>query len=150
MRKLPPLAAVRVFEAAARHENFTSAATELGMTQAGVSYQIRLLEERLGLPLFTRDKKRVKLSEAGRRIAPLVGGAFETLANAFAELVTDNESVLSISTMQTFASNWMAPRLGTFQVQHPDLAVRLKTESRLVDFIGEEVDPLRHLLRLFQ
>jgi LysR family glycine cleavage system transcriptional activator len=58
MRHLPPLASVRVFEAAARHENFTLAAGELGMTQAAVSYQIRLLEERLGLPLFVRSKRR--------------------------------------------------------------------------------------------
>ena len=63
MRRLPPLAAVRAFEAAARHENFTLAAAELGLTQAAVSYQIRLLEERLGLPLFVRSKRRVTLSE---------------------------------------------------------------------------------------
>ncbi|MGZ8282842.1 MAG: LysR family transcriptional regulator, partial [Allosphingosinicella sp.] len=68
MRQLPPLSAVRVFESAARHENFTSAASELGMTQAAVSYQIRLLEERLGLSLFTRAKGRVSLTDAGRRI----------------------------------------------------------------------------------
>ena len=140
MRQIPPLSAVKVFEAAARHENFSKAAAELGMSQAGVSYQVRLLEERLGVPLFVRDKKRVRLSEAGRRVAPLVGSAFETLANAFAELVSDNEAVLSISTMQTFASNWIAPRLGSFQVARPELAVRLKTESRLVDFVSEDTD----------
>src|SRR5688572_11370595 len=61
MRRLPPLSSVRVFESAARHQNFTSAAAELGMTQAAVSYQIRLLEERLGLPLFARSKGRVTL-----------------------------------------------------------------------------------------
>ena len=79
MRRIPPLAAVRVFEAAARHENFTAAAVELGMTQAAVSYQIKLLEERLGVPLFRREKKRVVLTEAGRRAAPQVGRAFDTL-----------------------------------------------------------------------
>ena len=68
MRRIPPLSAVRVFEAAARHENFTKAAAELGMTQAAVSYQIRLLEERLGLALFTRDKGRVRLSGQGRKL----------------------------------------------------------------------------------
>ena len=82
MRHIPSLPAVRVFEAAARHENFTSAAAELGMTQAAVSYQIRLLEERLGVPLFVRSKRRVTLSDAGRRIAPLVSGAFDTLSDA--------------------------------------------------------------------
>jgi LysR family transcriptional regulator, glycine cleavage system transcriptional activator len=140
MRQIPPLSAVKVFEAAARHENFSRAAAELGMTQSGVSYQIRLLEERVGMPLFVRDRKRVKLSDAGRRIAPLVGSAFDTLASAFSELVTDNEGVLTISTMQTFASHWIAPRLGNFQIARPELAVRLMTDTRLVDFTSEEVD----------
>ena len=134
MRRLPPLASVRVFEAAARHENFTAAAAELGMTQAAVSYQIRLLEERLGLPLFARAKGRVALTDAGRRIAPLLASAFDTLEDAFAGLVADDSAVLSVSTAQTFATTWLAPRLGAFQVRHPDLAVRLSTDNRLVDF----------------
>jgi LysR family transcriptional regulator, glycine cleavage system transcriptional activator len=134
MRRLPPLSAVRVFESAARHQNFTAAAVELGMTQAAVSYQIRLLEERLGLPLFARVKGRVSLTEAGRRIAPLLTSAFDTLEDAFSGLVADDQSVLSISTAQTFATMWLAPRLGAFQVRHPNLAVRLSTDNRLVDF----------------
>jgi LysR family glycine cleavage system transcriptional activator len=140
MRRLPPLTAVRVFEAAARHENFTRAAGELGMTQAAVSYQVKLLEERLGVPLFLRSKRRVALTEAGRRAAPLVARAFNTLADAFGSLVAEDESVLSISTTQTFASNWIAPRLGAFQLARPELAVRLNTENRLIDFAHEEVD----------
>ena len=140
MRHIPPLPAVRVFEAAARHENFTQAAAELGMTQAAVSYQIRLLEDRLGLPLFHRNKRRVTLSDAGRRIAPLVSGAFDDLSNAFSSVVADDEGVLKISTTQTFATNWMAPRLGLFQIEQPALAVRLHTDSRLVDFARDDVD----------
>lgn len=138
MRRLPPLASVRVFESAARHENFTAAATELGMTQAAVSYQIRLLEERLGLPLFARVKGRVSLTDAGRRIAPLLSTAFDTLEDAFGGLVADDQSILSLSTAQTFATTWLAPRLGAFQVRHPDLAVRLSTDNRLVDFSAGE------------
>lgn len=138
MRRLPPLAAVRVFESAARHENFTAAAAELGMTQAAVSYQIRLLEERLGLPLFARVKGRVALTDSGRRIAPLLASAFDTLEDAFAGLVADDSSVLSVSTAQTFATTWLAPRLGAFQVRHPDLAVRLSTDNRMVDFSAGE------------
>lgn len=140
MRKMPPLPAVRVFEAAARHENFTSAAAELGMTQAAVSYQIRLLEERLGVPLFIRTKRRVTLSDAGRKAAPLVSAAFDSLADAFSAIVDDEEAVLTISTTQTFASNWMAPRLGVFQFERPELAVRLLTQNQLVDFARDEVD----------
>ena len=134
MARLPPLSAVRVFEAAARRENFTQAAAELGMTQAAVSYQIRLLEERLGVPLFARIKGRVSLTDAGRRIAPLVANAFETLEDAFSDLVADDQAVLSISTAQTMATTWLAPRLGAFQVRHADLAVRLSSDNRIVDF----------------
>lgn len=134
MARLPPLSAVRVFEAAARHQNFTQAAVELGMTQAAVSYQVRMLEERLGAPLFARIKGRVSLTEAGRRIAPLVAAAFETLEDAFSGLVAEDQALLSISTAQTLATTWLAPRLGAFQVRHPDLAVRLSTDNRLIDF----------------
>jgi LysR family glycine cleavage system transcriptional activator len=140
MRRLPPLTATKVFEAAARHENFTRAAGELGMTQAAVSYQIRLLEERLGVPLFLRSRRRVTLSEAGRRAAPLVARAFDLLGDAFGALVAEDESVLGISTTQTLASNWIASRLGRFQFAHPELAVRLNTDNRIVDFAREEMD----------
>jgi LysR family glycine cleavage system transcriptional activator len=134
MARLPPLSAVRVFESAARHQNFTQAAAELGMTQAAVSYQIRLLEERLGTSLFARVKGRVSLTEAGRRIAPLVANAFETLDDAFSGLVAEDQALLSLSAAQTLATTWLAPRLGRFQVRHPSLAVRLSTDNRLVDF----------------
>jgi LysR family glycine cleavage system transcriptional activator len=140
MRHLPPLPSVRVFEAAARHENFTLAAAELGMTQAAVSYQIRLLEERLGVPLFVRSKRRVTLSEAGRRLAPVVSDAFDRLSEGFAGLVDEDESVLTISTAQTFASNWLSSRLGGFQIARPELAVRLLTSNAMADFAGDDVD----------
>jgi LysR family glycine cleavage system transcriptional activator len=140
VRHLPPLPAIRVFEAAARHENFTQAAAELGMTQAAVSYQIRLLEERLGVPLFLRAKRRVTLSEAGRRVAPLVSGALDGLSDAFSSIVDEDEAVLGISTAQTFASNWLAPRLGGFQIERPELAVRLQTTNLLADFARDEID----------
>ena len=81
---LPPLAAIRVFEAAARHLSFTKAAAELGMTQAAVSYQIKLLEERVGAPLFLRQPRQVALTEAGRRLAPAVTEAFAILGEAYA------------------------------------------------------------------
>lgn len=140
MRRLPPLAAVRVFEAAARHENFTTAAAELGMTQAAVSYQIRLLEERIGAPLFRRERRRVVLTEAGRRAAAPIGRAFDAIDAAFAELRTEDEGMLTISTSQTFANTWLAWRLGGFQMGHPDMAVRLLVSEKLSDFAGDEVD----------
>ena len=140
MRKLPPLAAVRVFEAAARHQNFTSAAQELGMTQAAVSYQIKLLEERLGTSLFVRERGRVALSEVGRRIGPLLAKAFDDIDGAFDIARSSNESVLTVSCSSTFGPNWLAPRIGSFQIRVPDVAVRLHTSNSLVDFARDDVD----------
>lgn len=138
MRNLPPLTAIRVFEAAARHENFTKAATELTITQTAVSHQIRSLEQRLGLSLFTRAKGRVSLTEAGRRIVPQLGTALDMMEEAFGAMQADDQGWLSISAANTFGTVWLAPRLGGFQVGHQDLAVRLNTDSRMVDFSSGE------------
>src|SRR5690349_14986822 len=138
--RLPPLAAVRVFEAAARHENFTKAAAELGMTQAAVSYQIRSLEERVDTPLFRREKRRVMLTEQGRRLAGEVGRAFDTMDGAFASLRAEDEAALTITSSYTFANTWLAWRLGAFQMANPEMAVRMLTDDALVDFASEEVD----------
>lgn len=137
---LPPLAALRAFEAVARHLSFTRAAEELGMTQAAVSYQIRLLEERLGASLFLRRPREILLTEAGQRLAGPTTQAFELLRDAFAEGVTETRTVLSISTLPTFAGNWLSQRLGRFQMAHPELAVRLDSTNRLVDFAREDFD----------
>lgn len=140
MRHLPPLTAVRVFESAARHENFTKAAAELGMTQAAVSYQIKLLEERLNVPLFKREKRRVMLTDPGRRVAAEVGRAFDTLDGAFASLRAEDEGALTITSSYTFANTWLAWRLGSFQMANPETAVRLLTDDSLADFASEDVD----------
>lgn len=137
---LPPLAAIRVFEAAARHLSFTKAAAELGMTQAAVSYQIKLLEERVGAPLFLRQPRQVTLTEAGRRLAPKVTEAFAILGEAYAAARAGADGLLCVTTVLTFASNWLAHHLGSFQIKHPALAVRLETSSRLIDFAREDVD----------
>lgn len=110
------------------------------MTQAAVSYQIKLLEERLGVPLFRREKKRVALSEAGRRAAPQVSRAFDALDSAFAAIRTEDEALLTVSTSNTFANTWLAWRLGSFQMSHPGMAVRLLTSDQLSDFGSDEVD----------
>jgi LysR family glycine cleavage system transcriptional activator len=140
MRSLPPLASVRVFEAAARHENFTAAAGELAMTQAAVSYQVASLEKRLGVRLFNREGKRVTLSDAGRRLGAQLTGAFDTLDAAFAALRADDESTLTISTTVVFANAWFAWNLGTFQMANPAVAVRLHAHDSLVDFSRGDVD----------
>jgi LysR family glycine cleavage system transcriptional activator len=137
---LPPLTAVRAFEAAARHQSFTKAADELGMTQAAVSYQVKVLEDRLGKALFHRLPKKVELSETGRRLAPAVASAFQGLHAAFAELRETDDAVLAVSAVHTFATNWLVPRLGAFQQQHPEIAVRIDLSSRNVDFTREDFD----------
>jgi LysR family transcriptional regulator, glycine cleavage system transcriptional activator len=140
MRKIPPLSAVRVFESAARHNNFTHAAAELGMTQAAVSYQMKVLEERLRTKLFLRHKGRLSLTEIGSRIAPLVSDGFNALENAFSLALAEDGQILTISTTQSFATNWLAPRIGSFQITEPQLAVRLRSDDHYVDFAAEDVD----------
>lgn len=137
---LPPLSAIRVFESASRHASFTRAVEELGMTQAAVSYQIKLLEERVGAPLFLRKPRQVELTELGKRLAPAINDAFETMRAAFASAREDTQGVLTISAVVTFAANWLVQRLGSFQMRHPALAVRLDTSNDMVDFATSNVD----------
>ena len=140
MRQLPPLSAIRAFEAAARTENFTAAAAELGMTQAAVSYQVKSLEVRLGAPLFLREKGRVRLTPLGARLLPTLSGAFDSIEAAFASHRQDDEALLTITTTHTFANTWLAWRLGAFQMEHPDLAVRMTTSNEVVDLRAGDVD----------
>lgn len=140
MPRLPPLAAVRAFEAAARLENFSRAAEELGMTQAAVSYQVRQLEDRLGHALFVRERGRVRLSETGQRLFPAISNAFATMGDAFAALTSNDTDVLTISAAITFGGTWLSARIGRFQLRHPDLAVRLLMSNELVDFDATSVD----------
>ena len=140
MPKLPPLAAVRTFEAAGRLQNFSRAAEELGMTQAAVSYQVRQLEDRLGRALFVREKGRVRLSETGQRLLPAVSGAFAAMGDAFAALDDDEAEVLTISAATTFGGTWLSARIGRFQLRHPDLAVRMSMTNEMVDFDASNVD----------
>lgn len=142
--RLPPLAAVRAFEAAARHGSVTRAAEELGMTQAAVSYQIKVLEERIGTPLFLRKPRRIELTDVGRQFAPAVTQAFELLGAAYAAARGGARGTLVVSTLPTLAANWLARRLGRFQAAYPELIVRIETSSELVDFARQEVDVAIH------
>src|SRR3954452_13571574 len=140
MRRHPPLAAIRAFEAAARTENFTAAAAELGMTQAAVSYQVKSLEERLGSPLFVREKGRARLTPLGQRLLPALSSAFDAIEAAFATHREEDESLLTITTTHTFANTWLAWRLGEFQIEHPELAVRMTTSNEVVDLRSGDAD----------
>ena len=137
---LPPLVAARAFEAAARHGSFTHAGTELGLTQAAVSYQIKVLEERVGHALFYRKPRGVELTQVGAALAQKFGDALDLIADAFAEAQDISQGTLALSVIPTFATNFLAQRLGRFQIAHPRIAVRLEVNEALADFHAEGFD----------
>ena len=135
-----PLASIRVFEAAARLKSFTRAAEELGMTQAAVSWQIKALEGRLGQSLFRRLPREVQPTEGGERLSRAATEAMTLLRRAVSDLTEADEHILSITTLASLAAQWLAPRLGGFQVANPGLAVRLDTNPNLLDLSREGFD----------
>lgn len=135
-----PLNALRVFEAVGRLMSFTRAGEELGMTQTAVSYQIKLLEEHIGEPLFWRRPRQIGLTEAGERLHPKVAEGFGLLQEAMLNATRRDHEVLEIHSSPTFASQWLARTLGGFQLEHPNIAVRLLRGSGLTDFNREPAD----------
>ncbi|HEX2802884.1 MAG TPA: LysR substrate-binding domain-containing protein [Sphingomicrobium sp.] len=134
------MTAIRAFEAAGRNENFTAAAAELGMTQAAVSYQVKALEERLGAALFVREKGRARLTPLGSRLLPPISQAFDAMEAVFASEREEDEALLTVTTTYTFANTWLAWRLGTFQIAHPELAVRMAASDALADLRSGDAD----------
>lgn len=140
-RRLPNLAALRAFEAAARHGNFSRAAEEIHVTHGAISHQVRALEEELGVALFARHGKRISVTPDGERFA-------ETLRRALGEIATAAEALragaqdnkLTITALPSFAARWLSPRIGRFIEQHPGLEVMLQSSSTLTDFRRESVD----------
>jgi len=139
--RLPPLIAVRYFEAAARHLSFTKAALELHVTHSAISHQIKALEEWLGVPLFRRLNRSLMLTEAGQAYARPVREALEKLGDASRTLRSREQTgSLTVSVMPSFAAKFLVPRLGGFRRAHPDIDVRISASERLVDFGREDVD----------
>jgi LysR family glycine cleavage system transcriptional activator len=139
-RRLPPLGALRAFEAAARHLSFTKAGDELHVTQAAVSHQVRTLEDWLGLKLFRRHGRAVLLTEAGQTYLPGVREALDGLAAATSGLLArESSGVLTVSVLASFAANWLVRRLGRFRALYPDIDVRLTASDELTDFAREDV-----------
>lgn len=110
------------------------------MTQAAVSYQIRLLEDRVGAPLFVRQPRQVVLTAIGQRLAGPVGKALADIGTVFRDICEENQTVLTISSLQTVAITWLSPRLAQFQMENPQFAVRVRASQHLVDFSTEAVD----------
>jgi LysR family glycine cleavage system transcriptional activator len=138
---LPPLNALRAFEAAARQLSFTRAAQELHVTQTAVSHQMRVLEEHLGVRLFLRLPRRLVLTSEGRAYARELGRVFERIGDATAAMQTQpRREVLAVTSLPSLAARWLTPRLPAFLDAHPQIDLRLVATERPVDFIRESVD----------
>lgn len=132
-RKLPPLTALRVFEAAARRLSFKEAAAELHVTPTAVSHQIRQLEEWLGLALFERGTRRVRLTAAGERLLPPLRDGFDSFERAFMALRQGNDKVARLSSTVAFTARRLAMRAGSFREAYPDWGLRLDATNQVVD-----------------
>lgn len=141
VRDLPPLNALRAFEAAARRLSFTRAAEELGVTQAAISHHVRVLEEQLGFRLFRRLNNGLLLTEKGEAYLPSVRQAFDVLCEATDAVQGHGGSqVLTLSVLPNFALRWLVPRLAEFQRRNPAIDLRLLTAYRGTEFLREDID----------
>jgi len=139
--RLPPLTALRAFEAAARHLSFAKAADELNVTPAALSFQIKSLEEHLGGPLFIRRNRAVDLTEAGIALSPGASEGFDQLANAWrAAKRTVDVNTLTITAGPALTAKWLAPRIFDFARAHPDIELRFSATLRNLDFDHDDVD----------
>ena len=140
-RRLPPLNAVRAFEAAARLQSFKMAGEELGVTPGAVSRQIETLEDSLGIRLFERLHRKVELTASGRLVISEVGPALQSIASAAEVLWEGQDScVLRIKLPPTCAIRWLVPRLARFHALHPDISVQVTTSHEPVDFERDPID----------
>ena len=137
----PPLSALRAFEATARLGSFSAAARALNVTHAAVAQQVRGLENHIGFSLVHRDGRALALSEDGARLARAASDGFLAIQVAVSELRSSRDGkALSVTMTPIFAEKWLVPRLKSFWAQHPDIALTLKPESRVVDLRREGVD----------
>lgn len=139
--RLPPLNALRAFEAAARHLSFAKAADELAVTPAAVSHQIKGLEAQLGTALFRRYNRQVLLTDAGQALAPGVRDGLAAMAAAVERVhAVCSRGPLTVTVPPSFAVKWLMPRLERFRSANPEIDVRISATDRLVDLEREEVD----------
>ena len=145
-RRLPPLNALRSFEAAARYESFTRAAEELHVTQSAVSQQVKALEAQLGVKLFNRERQRLMITPAGRDYLIEIREALDHVGAATERLMQRHSTgVLTVSTSQDFAAKWLVHRLARFAAAHPGIDLRVSATMHNVDFARDDVDvAVRH------
>ncbi len=136
-----PLNALRAFEAAARHLNFTRAALELCVSQAALSHQIRGLEDKLQVSLFHRLPRGVALTDEGAALYPVLTESFDRMAIALDRFTGGRfREVLTVGVVGTFATGWLLPRLAAFEAAHPDIELRVQTHNNRIDLAGEGLD----------
>ncbi|NIA68948.1 transcriptional regulator GcvA [Pelagibius litoralis] len=141
MKELPPLNALRAFEAGARHLSFTKAAEELHVTQAAVSHQVKALETHLGFPLFKRLIRRLILTDQGRALYPVVNESFGRIAEVAGKLRHDGESrILTVSITPAFGAKWLIHHLPRFWAQHPEIDLRIHHSIQTTDLRHDDVD----------
>jgi LysR family glycine cleavage system transcriptional activator len=140
-RPLPPLNALKAFEATARHLSFSKAAEELHVTPAALSHQIRGLEALLGLKLFHRRPRAIELTEPARTIYPGIRSGFETIREAVERLDRGrHERILVVSSTPGLTAKWLVPRLYRFLALHPDTEARISASVAYADFVSDGVD----------
>jgi LysR family glycine cleavage system transcriptional activator len=142
MKRVPvPLNPLRAFEAAARLQSFTEAAAELNVTQVAISRQVRVLEDYLGVSLFTRGPSSIHLTDAGARLYPSVGRALDEISHAAALISRRSRpDVLAIQAYTTFAQHGLIPLLSDFHEKHPGIEVQLSASTQPVDFSHQDID----------
>jgi len=141
-RLLPSLNAIRTFEAVARYNSFTRAAEELNVTQSAASRLVRSLEEYLQVPLFTRQSRRIELTDQGRFYNELVRDSLDLIEAGTVELISSKEGkgTLSIGMLPTFGTRWLVPRLPSFQEAHPEISLNIISSDGELDFTKERID----------
>ena len=141
MNRLPPLNALRAFEAAARHLSFTRAAAELNVTPAAIGHQVRALEELLGIPLFRRMNRSLLLTDAAQACLPELREGFARLAGAVETIcASGSQGGLTVTVAPTFAAKWLVPRLDRFWTAHPEINLRIDTAMAELDLARAGVD----------
>lgn len=140
-RSLPPLNALRAFEAAARHLSFTKAAAELNVTPAAVGHQVKALEELLGVRLFRRLTRALRLTDAGQAALPVLSEGFDKLVQGVDQMRARSDGgLLTISVSPSFGAKWLVPRLDRFRSRHPEIEIRIDGTDRRVDLMRGEAD----------
>lgn len=143
-RRLPNFSALRAFEAAARHENFSRAADELRLTHGAISHQVRALEEELGRPLFVRHGRQVKITHEAKQFAALLGKTFDDIGMAVDAMRGNAPRTLTLAAPPWFAARWLTPRLGAFIELHPEIDLVLHTGAAVAGADAAIVFDLGH------